>query len=426
MQRKGMERATRLLLDIAGGEAGPIVEAVSPAHLPERASIRLRASRVERLLGVEISAADIEEILGRLGMTPTGGPAEWTVSPPSFRFDLAIESDLVEEIGRVYGYDKLPSAKPLARLIMSEHPEDRLPVDRMRDLLVDRGFQEAVTYSFVDPELQAALDPEHRPIPLANPMSSELSVMRTSMMPGLVGALRHNLARQQSRVHLFETGLVFLRDEAGTTAQVPRLGGVLCGDTLPEQWGAPARGVDFFDTKGNLEAVLSLSGRAPDFRFEAARHPALHPGRSARVLDGERAVGWLGALHPRVEKELDLGRSVYAFEMDLASITRSSIPAFKGPSRFPSIRRDLAVVVDVAVTAESVRNCVAQAGGELVREVSHFDVYTGQGIDPSRKSLAIGLILQADSRTLTDSEVESVVQGIVARLEGELKATLRK
>jgi phenylalanyl-tRNA synthetase beta chain len=270
------------------------------------------------------------------------------------------------------------------------------------------------------------LDPEHTAISLANPLASDLAVMRTSLLPGLIGALRHNLARQQSRVRLFETGLVFYRGDGGETVQLSHLGAVLFGDALPEQWGTASRGVDFFDAKGDLEAILGLTGRESDFGFRAARHPALHPGRCAQVLDKGQGVGWIGALHPRAEKALDLGGAVYVFEMILASLTDARIPAFKEASRFPSIRRDIAIVVDEGISAESVRNCVAHAGGEWVRQVAHFDVYTGKGIDPGRKSLAIGLILQADSRTLTDSEVETVVQGVVARLEGELGATLRK
>ncbi len=425
LQRWGIERATQLLVEITGGRPGPVIEAESERDLPARPPISLRTGQIERLLGMSFSTEQVEEMLGRLGMRMTGGPEQWAVTPPSFRFDVSIEADLIEEIGRMHGYNHLPTARPYARLGMSPQPESVLSLARLRTALVDRGYQEAVTYSFVDPQVQASLDPGRDPIALANPISSEMSVMRTSLWPGLLGALRYNLARQQTRVRLFESGLVFLRQE-GSTRQAPCLGALVCGAALPEQWGEGARKVDFFDLKGDLEAMLDFGGNLGGTRFEAARHPALHPGRCARIVRDGTEVGWIGAIHPKVEKVLDLGTEVLAFEVLLDGITRVPIPEFRELSRFPSIRRDLAVVVDETVPYQSVRDCVARAGADLVRDVDLFDIYFGRGIDPGRKSLAISLILQAESRTLTDDEVETVIRRIIGRLEGEFNATLRK
>jgi phenylalanyl-tRNA synthetase beta chain len=395
------------------------------SQLPSKTPIRLRADRVERLLGKRFEDDQITEILRRLGMELTGGAGTWQVLPPTFRFDISMEDDLIEEVGRVYGYARLPSSRPLARLGVGERPEAMVVQQRIRTLMVDRGFHEAITYSFVEPELQASLDPEQTPIPLANPISSEMSVMRTSMLPGLVGAMRYNLSRQQGRVRLFEIGLVF-RQVHGETLQTPRLGVLVSGEAQGEQWGLAARPVDFYDLKGEVEALTALGGRAGSFALESARHPALHPGRSARVLSDGEAVGWIGALHPDIERRLDLGKGVYVLEVDLQALTQGRVPAFSELSRFPAIRRDLALVLDESITAESLVRCIREIDSELIRDIQPFDVYRGEGVDAGRKSLAMGLILQADSRTLTDEEVEGLIQRVVEHIGARLGAELRK
>jgi phenylalanyl-tRNA synthetase beta chain len=423
-QALAVERATRLLIDIAGGEPGPVVDTVSEQHLPVREAVDLRAKQLQRLLGIEVGAARVEEILRTLKMQVSGDGAPWQVLPPSFRFDIAIEADLIEEVARIHGYEDVPSNRPAARLGISERSEGRVPDSRIRSLLVDRGYQEAITYSFVDPKIQALLDPEQPPVPLTNPISADMAVMRTTTWPGLVAALRYNLSRQQSRVRLFELGLVFL-EQGGVLEQPGRLGGLICGRATPEHWDSGSRKVDFFDLKGDVEALIAMTGRTADYSFRAGSHPALHPGRTARVECGGKPMGWLGALHPKLEKTLGLETEVYLFELDLASVSHAETPAFREVSRFPAIRRDLAIVVSETVNADAVRECVSAEQVEIIRDLRFFDEYRGQGVEPGSKSLAIGLILQAESRTLTDDEVDAVIQRIISALERKLGATLR-
>jgi len=424
LQRRAAERATRLLIDIAGGQPGPIIEAVSPEHLPAEPTIRLRPERIRKLLGLEISVPEVEEILRRLGMAVAAEPDHWLVAPPSSRFDIALEADLIEEIARIYGYDRLPGNRPLTRLEMPPQPENRVGLERVKETLVQRGFQEAITYSFVDPAFQKCLDPDREPLALANPISADLAVMRTSLWPGLFKALVHNQKRQQPRVRLFEHGLNFIQADDGLR-QEPYLGGAVAGSALPEQWGVPARPADFFDLKADVEALLVLTGEPEAFAFVAASHPALHPGQSARIERAGAAVGWLGALHPRVARELDVEGDAFAFELRLTGLQPARVPAFGELSKFPASRRDIAIVVDEAITAQAIRDCIRHRGGQLLREVRLFDVYRGKGVPEGQKSLALGLILQDFSRNLTDHVVEETVSGIIAGLTEQFDATLR-
>ncbi len=424
-QVRGLERATDLLVSIAGGEPGPVTVVEERGQLPSHQPIRLRSTRVERLLGLRLEGQVVEDILRRLDLEVEPGVGEWQVIPPSFRFDISMEDDLIEEVGRVHGYGALPSRRPLVGLGIGERTEADLAPHRVKSLLVDRGFHEVITYSFVSPELQAALDPDQPPIPLANPISSDLSVMRTSLLPGLVSALQQNLARQQSRLRLFETGLVFRNTDDGLH-QTAKLGALVCGDANGEQWGLAARPVDFYDLKGDLQALLDIGGRRDAFAFERADHPALHPGRSARILVDGGPVGWIGGLHPDVERRLDLGRSVYVLEVDLSAVMQARVPTFSELSRFPAIRRDLALLVDESVSSEQVLNCIREIDSDLIRDTRFFDVYRGPGVDAGLKSLAMGLIVQADSRTLTDEQVERLIQRVVEHLGARLGATLRK
>ena len=424
LQRRAAERATRLLLDIAGGQPGPLIEAVSPEYLPTEPAIRLRPARVRKLLGLEVPPAEIENILCRLGMTVVVEANHWQVVPPSSRFDIAIEADLIEEIARIYGYDRLPGNRPLTRLEMVPQPENQVGLERLKETLVQRGFQEAITYSFVDPVFQRCLDPDREPLALANPISADLAVMRTSLWPGLFKALIHNQKRQRPRVRLFEHGLNFIQVDGGLR-QEPYLGGVAAGIALPEQWDMPARPVDFFDLKADVEALLSLTGEPEAFAFVAAPHPALHPGQSAQIERAGAAVGWLGALHPRVARELDVEGDVFAFELRLNALRPARTPVFGELSKFPASRRDIAIVVDEALAARAIFACIRQCGGELLREVRLFDIYRGKGVPEGQKSLALGLILQDFSRNLTDSVVDETVSGIIAGLTEQFDATLR-
>lgn len=425
LQRNAMERATRLLMEIAGGQAGPIVEAVEEYHLPIRAPVTLRRQRLAMILGLEIPDQEVQDILERLGFEPAPSAEGWVVTTPGYRFDIAIEEDLIEEVGRIYGYNAVPEITPKGPLAMRPLPEGSVDLTDLKRVLIDRGYQEAITYSFVDPVLQRLLDPGIDPIALANPISADMAVMRTSLWPGLLQATLRNLNRQQSRVRLFESGLRF-RNENGEVRQRETLAGVITGSLDPEQWGTSQREVDFFDIKGDVEALLALTGAQKGFTFSpATRHPALHPGQSARIEKNNQAVGWVGALHPAVERELGLGGRGFVFELDISSISEGTVPQFTPISRYPAIRRDLAVVVADTVSALEVDRVVRAVVGDLLTNLQLFDVYSGKGVDSGRKSLALGLTLQDQSRTLTDTEIEQVVENVLIALNKEFGATLR-
>jgi len=425
LQLRALERATWLLMEIVGGQAGPVIERVVSDHLPKREPVSLREARIERVLGTPIAAEEVTDTLRRLGMQVEGEGSCWEVTPPSFRFDIAIEVDLIEEVGRIHGYDKLPETTPAVHLRMPQRPEGRVSLGRIRERLVDLGYAEAITYSFVDPALQERLDPAHPAIALANPIASDMAVMRTSLWPGLLQAARYNLNRQQNRLCLFECGLRFIRQDSEIKQEM-MVSGVLSGSVAPQQWGIPTRNVDFFDAKGHVEALLELTGRRADFTFTADSHPALHPGQCAAiVLDGHGTVGRVGALHPAQASALGLSQTVYLFELQADILQEGTVPAYRPLSKYPSIRRDIALVVDAEVPAGQILETIRQAGAEHLTNIELFDVYTGEGIDLGRKSLALGLTLQDLSRTLTDTEVEAEVNRILDVLNNKLGATLR-
>lgn len=423
LQLRALERATALLLEIVGGKAGPVIEA-GIAHQAAPAAITLRAKRLQQILGLALPAEDVARLLTRLEMQIDTTADGWRVTPPPYRFDIALEVDLVEEVARLHGYQHLPARAHQAPLHMHPASEATLSLSRLRHALVDRGYQEVVTYSFVAPELQRQLDPATPPLPLANPISTEMSVMRTTLWCGLLNVLRHNLNRQHSRQRLFESGLRFIAQD-NDVKQERVIAGLLTGSLAPEQWAQPQQAVDFYDLKGDVEALLALSGDVGAYRFENAAHPALHPGQSARLWRDAQALGWLGALHPAVARALGLEQAAYVFELNLDLLQQARLPAFHELSKFPAIRRDIAIVVDEAVSAAQVQACAAGAAPELVRHVQLFDVYRGKGVDSGRKSLALGLTLQASSRTLTDEEVTAALDQVVGTLQQQLGATLR-
>ncbi|NCA70556.1 MAG: phenylalanine--tRNA ligase subunit beta [Sphingobacteriia bacterium] len=424
LQTRAIERATRLLIAIVGGEPGPIVEAVADAELPRRPALRLREARIAQVLGLSLPASTIQDILERLGMQVESLEDGWSVTPPSSRFDVLEEVDLIADIGRIHGYDRIPISHAGAAMVTRAPPETDFDLDRARMCLVDRGFHEVITYSFVSPELQTLVDPDQTPLRLANPLSAELSVMRTSLWPGLLQTARYNQSRQQERVRIFESGLRFGNGPEGLS-QTPGLAGLITGTVDPEQWGMSGRGADFFDLKADVEAILALTGAPDRFRFVPNSHPALHPGQAASIQCEGVAVGLIGMLHPSLAARLDLIGDTYLFELDLAPLSLGALPRYQPISRFPSIRRDIAILVDADVSYAAIADCVRSAATDLLRDLVLFDVYTGRNIESGRKSLALGLILQASSQTLIDDVIEATVGRVIGRLTTELGARLR-
>ncbi len=425
LQRQAIERATQLIIEIAGGSAGEVIEAILPNALPTRLPINLRLAKISQVLGFDLPATQVEDILLALGMTLEKQADAWLVTAPSYRFDISIEADLIEELARVYGYDNLPTQKPQFSFELAPQPEV-LSTQQIKELLVGMGYQEAITFSFVDPKLQQILDPQRQTLSLANPISSELSTMRTTLWAGLLSAVAYNQNRQQSRVRLFEVGSRFLPQPDGSLVQEVMLSGVITGEVLPEAWGNKSAVVDFFDLKGNVESILALTGASDTVRFKTANHPALHTGQTAALVDSQdNIIGYLGKLHPQVQQSLDVQGSVYVFELLLAPLLNAKLPKFSELSRFPSLRRDIAVVLDASIQAADVLKTAREAGSELLQNVWLFDVYQGAGIAENKRSLAIGTHWQHNDRTLQDEEVKAGLQAIVDALEKQHNAVLR-
>ena len=425
LQDAAVERATKLLIDIVGGEPGPVVTTQSVEHVPSPGEVRLRRARLDMLVGEVIAEQEVDKILERLELTPEkiteDGEMVWRVTVPSHRFDVTLEEDLVEEVCRIYGYNRIASSEPMTALPLRTIARDRTSVNVLSDLLVDLGYQEAITYSFVEPKLMDLLDPGATLTEIANPMSRDQSVMRTNLLPGLVTALATNLARQQPRVRLFEFGQCF--PHAMKMEQAVRLGGIVWGARAPESWSARPEPVDFFDVKGDVERVLEIGDKP--FSFEKADDPVLHPGLSAVVLIENRVIGRLGRLHPEIEQTLEVDGEVFVFELDGAVLTQRRERSHRAISVFPSVRRDLALVVDAAIPAAALESAVRKILGEVLVEFRLFDVYHGKGIDSNAKSLGLGLTLQHASRTLTEADINQYMEDTVASLEREFGAHLR-
>ncbi|EPC04328.1 phenylalanyl-tRNA synthetase [Litchfieldella anticariensis FP35 = DSM 16096] len=424
LTRLAVERATSLLREITGGEPGPVVDVTSHEHLPPARQIELRASRIEQALGMPLKSEMVEDILQRLGMVVSESREGWRVAAPSWRFDIAIEEDLIEELARIHGYNRLPVRRPAARLALRPDGESRQPLSRLRHQMVARGYQEAISYSFVSPDLQRILMPQAVSPRLANPISSDMAVMRASLFPGLIKALEHNLNRQQSRVRLFESGLVF-RGDLDDLEQIPMLGGLACGLREPEGWSSGREMVDFYDVKGDLESLLASGGNASAWRFEPGQHSSLHPGQTARVLYRGDDVGWIGTLHPAVRAELGLKVDAILFEVRLDALTQGCLPSFVPLSRFPEVRRDLALLVEESLPVQSLLDCLREQAGEWLTELRLFDIYQGKGVAEGYKSVALGLTWQHPSRTLNDDEINQLVDAIVTESGQRFGARLR-
>ncbi|MBL8261066.1 MAG: phenylalanine--tRNA ligase subunit beta [Xanthomonadaceae bacterium] len=428
LPRIAVEYATRLILDIAGGVPGPIIDVVRDADMPKPQVVVLRRARLARVLGVQVADTEVERILRALGLGVDATADGWTVTAPTRRFDIAIEEDLIEEIARIHGYNAIPTTLPGGATRIAVQSETVLDEATLRRQMVAREYLETINYAFVDAGLLDTWQATDGGVPLANPLSAELGVMRTLLLPGLVAALGRNAARQQRRLRLFEVGKTFRARAAGEAPlETRRIAAVACGDVQAEQWGVPARPVDFHDIKGDLEALAAAAGARLAFRPSQAAWG--HPGRSADVLrvdgDSEAVIGWIGQLHPRLQKVLDLDAPVVAFEADLAPLQRRALPVATGLSPYPSVRRDLAFVVADAVPWAALEASVRAAAGPSLRALTLFDRYVGKGVETGCKSLAMGLILQEESRTLTDREVDQVVAEVIAALRGQHGAEIR-
>lgn len=427
LQHAAMERATQLLIDICGGDVAPVVAAESDTDLPKPNTVALRRTKLDNLLGHHIADADVVEILQRLGMSVETTAEGWTATAPTWRFDIAIEQDLVEEVGRIYGYDNIPNQAPAAALNMNLHKEANLPLKRVRDLLVDRGYHEAITYSFVEPEQQKLIVPDVEPLILPNPISADMSAMRLSLIQGLLNTVVHNQKRQQPRVRLFEQGLRFIPDQAAENGmrQEPMLAGVISGTRGEEHWNLETATVDFFDLKGDVEAILELTANGKAYSFAAAKHPALHPGQSAAIVLDGKTIGVIGTVHPELERKFGLNGRTIVFEIEWSAINTKVIPEAVALSKFPSNRRDIAVVVDDAVASGDIVKACLEQGGEFLKDAKLFDVYVGKGVEDGKKSLAIALTLQSAERTLEDADIAGAVEAIVAHISAKFGATLR-
>ena len=421
--RRAIERTTRLILDICGGAAGPVVEA--RAEMPARKPVRLRTDRAAKVLGMAITAEQIAKLFSGLGLSFTRDGDDFLVQPPTWRFDIEIEEDLIEEIARLYGYDNIPSPAPRGPLSMLVQPEAQRPQAEVRQLLVDRGYQEVINFAFVEEAWEADFAANTNLIRLANPIASQMAVMRSTLFGGLISNLRTNLNRKQNRVRLFETGRTFHRVAKGYPVegfhQPRKLAGLAYGGALPEGWSDGGRKVDFFDVKGDLEALLAPA----KLRFEKLQHPALHPGRAAKVLLDDREIGSIGELHPEWVQKYDLPLAPVVFELDFDAVKAASVPSYLEVSKFPLVIRDLAVVVDQGIALQAILDGLKGQLPALVNDVQLFDVYAGKGVAENKKSLALRIVMQDTQRTLLDSEVDAAMQQLVSCLERAFGAQLR-
>ena len=408
---EALDRATQLILDICGGAAGAFTEA--QGTLPARNPVKLRAARVERVLGVALSSDEIARIMSRLGMACKEQEKDFIVTPPSYRFDIAIEEDLIEEVARVHGYENIKPLPPQAAMTILPQAEAQRPLAALRQALVLRDYQETINYSFVEAEWERDLCGNAAPVALKNPIASQMSVMRSSLLGGLLAALRTNLARKQSRVRLFETGGCFAAGQGGY-AQHERVAGLAYGTALPEQWGAAARNVDFYDVKGDVETLF-----APvSLNFVAKTHPASHPGRSAQILKNGNPIGWIGELHPQWQQKYELPEAAVWFELEMDALLQSALPRAAEVSKFPPVRRDIAVLVDEGVSVHALLDAMRAAKAEDVAEIALFDLYRGKGVEQGKKSLAFRVLLQDTQKTLTEAEIDKSIALLVAALEG--------
>ena len=425
LAKTAIERATQLILEIAGGQAGPVVASESEADLPANKSIHLRRARIERGLGFAIPDSEVEEILTRLGLSLLSTEKDgWLFDVPSYRFDLAIEADLLEELARIYGYNNLPTTTNMIPQRLPTKSETQVGREELAAQLVARDYREVITYSFIDPDMHRAFFDAQPAVELLNPISADLSLMRTSLLPGLLAALSNNVKRQHTRVRIFERGLRFNKVETGVD-QRDGMAGLIFGEQKEKSWLSEKDDVDFYDIKGDLSSLLAVAGH-DNVRFEASSsYGFMHPGQTADVLIGDLKVGFVGALHPELSKGQGLAKPVYVFELDLKPLLASKAPYYVGISRYPEVERDLAFVLPKLTVAADVMKSIRDAAGENMKELKVFDIYSGEGIDSERKSIAFHLTFQHSSRTLNEDEVNVAVDAVVKKVEDEFSGSLR-
>lgn len=415
--RNAIEYATALIQQICGGKAGAVTEIIGA--LPSRHPVKLRMDRLISVLGITFEQEKVAQLLTQLGFSYTVAGDVFTVTPPSYRFDITIEEDLIEEVARLHGYDHIPATPPVATLTMLAAPERQLHLNQLRDVFVAAGYQEVVTYSFVDESWERDLLGNTAPIKLKNPIASNLSVMRTSLWGGLLDTLSYNLNRKQERAFLFEIGAVF-HQESGAYHEATRISGLAYGSAKPEQWAASNGDVDFFDVKANVEALTGAQ-----LSYEKAEHSALHPGQSARILLNGKAIGWLGKVHPKWQQHYDLPKSTYLFEIDAGAILSRQLPAYHEVSKLLPVRRDVAIVLDENIAVETVLGAIKRADIPLILDVALFDLYQGKGIAENKKSLALSVLMHDTQKTLTDSDADTVITNLLELLQTNFDAVLR-
>lgn len=428
LQRYAVERATELLLSITQGSAGPLVEEVKLDSMPQTKYVILRFSQIKKILGIDVEKQQVLAWFKQLGLGVLENNNEMCkVRVPSYRFDIAIEEDLVEEVARLYDLNKIPSQCLLGELQVSHLPDDKLSIDQIRQCLIERDYHEAVTYSFIAPELQTLLGIENNAIPLINPLSADLAVMRTSLIPSLLSVVQYNQARQQSRLRFFEIARAFHASaETDTHAnETLMLAGVCTGPIHEEQWGSPTRSCDFFDVKADIEALLFLTAQPEEFRWEADNIPMMHPGQCAAIYRNDKKIGILGALHPKIAQKLDISASIYIFEFNFNHLATAKLPEFAKLSKYPSVKRDIAFFIEKKITASELFHFIQHNSGEWLTKLQLFDVYEGMTDTAGMKSLAFSLTLQHPSRTLQDSEIDELINQLVNLLKQQYAITLR-
>lgn len=422
LTRAALERATSLILEICGGEAGPVNEVRYDTLLPQRPFVCVRLKRINRVLGLELGVNDVAGYFGRLGFDFSVDGDSFSVTPPAFRFDLAIEADFVEEIARIHGYDRIPASAPKASLEMLPQPETQsLPIERLRQILTARDYQEVINYAFVEEAWEVDFADNHECVRLKNPIASHMSVMRSSLLGGLVNNLQFNFNRKQNRVRIFEIGRCFVANSSPEEREIDNIAGLCFGSVLPEQWAVKTQEIDFFDVKGDIESLFVPN----KILFEPGIHPAMHPGKSARILVDEQFAGWLGELHPRLSAKYHLPGTTVLFEIRIASTVTHTLPIMRPLSKFPPVRRDIAFEVDTQVALQTLLDAIVQCKADIVVEVALFDLYSGEKLTPGKKSLAFRLLLQDTEKTLTDQEIDQVVNDLIDMLARQFGAVLR-